>query len=50
MVQLDVKRTFMNGELNEIRYVRSSTGMDIGDHMILKLNKALYGLKQAAWA
>ena len=50
---LDVKTTFLNGEIKEDIYISQPEGFEIKgkeDH-ILKLRKALYGLKQAprAW-
>nr|GEV73165.1 Gag-Pol polyprotein [Tanacetum cinerariifolium] len=52
-VNMDVKTTFLNGELNEVVYVNKPKGFvnpDLPTHMY-KQKKALYGLKQAlrAW-
>ncbi|GJX29670.1 retrovirus-related pol polyprotein from transposon TNT 1-94 [Tanacetum coccineum] len=47
--QMDVKTTFLNGELKEEVYVRQPEGFVDPDHLtyVYRLNKALYGLKQA---
>jgi hypothetical protein len=50
---LDVKTTFLNGDLTEDVYVTQPKGYVVKgkEHLVLKLSKALYGLKQAprAW-
>nr|GEU99301.1 hypothetical protein [Tanacetum cinerariifolium] len=47
--QMDVKTTFLNGELKEEVYVSQSEGFVDPDHPthVYRLKKALYGLKQA---
>ena len=51
--QLDVKSTFLHGELKEDVFVEQPQGYEIArkKNMVYKLQKALYGLKQAprAW-
>lgn len=47
---VDAKTAFLNGELNEIIYMKQPIGYEVPnkEHMVCKLNKSLYGLKQAA--
>ena len=51
--QLDVKSTFLHGELNEVVFVEQPCGyvQKGNEEKVYKLKKALYGLKQAprAW-
>ena len=46
---MDVKSTFLNGELQEEVYVAQPAGFvfEGAEHKVLKLKKALYGLRQA---
>jgi hypothetical protein len=46
---IDVKSTFLNGDLQEEVYVEQPTGFIIvgKEHKVLKLKKVLYGLHQA---
>jgi hypothetical protein len=51
--QMDVKSSFLNGELEEEVYIEQLEGFKLSEntHYVCKLKKALYGLKQAprAW-
>nr|GEZ70739.1 retrotransposon protein, putative, Ty1-copia subclass [Tanacetum cinerariifolium] len=44
--QLDVKTTFLHGNLEEVIYMRQPSGYEQGNKVCL-LNKSLYGLKQS---
>ena len=50
---MDVKSTFLNGNLEEEVYIEQPEGFQLSDKgdYVCKLNKALYWLKQAprAW-
>nr|GFD45684.1 retrovirus-related Pol polyprotein from transposon TNT 1-94 [Tanacetum cinerariifolium] len=50
--QMDVKTSFLNGELKEEFYVSQPDGFVDLDHPthVYRLKKARYGLKQAPWA
>ncbi|GJV60994.1 zinc finger, CCHC-type containing protein [Tanacetum coccineum] len=47
--QMDVKTTFLNGDLDEKVYIKQPKGfvMPSNEHKVCKLVKSLYGLKQA---
>jgi hypothetical protein len=50
--QMDVKSTFLNGELEEEVYIEQPEGFQLSENTdyVCKLKKALYGLKQASRA
>jgi hypothetical protein len=52
LYQMDVKRVFLNGVIQEEVYVRQPLGFKKPKYSnrVYKLSKALYGLKQALWA
>nr|VWO95503.1 Uncharacterized protein [Ganoderma boninense] len=53
MIQLDVKSAYLNGDLDEVIYMRQPPGTAARgeEHLVCRLKKSLYGLKQAgrAW-
>jgi hypothetical protein len=50
LYQIDVKTTFLNGDLEEEIYIRQPKGfIEIGTKdLMCKLSKSIYGLKQAS--
>ena len=48
--QMDVKPTFLNGNLEEEVYMKQSEGFSSseGEHLVCKLKKSIYGLKQVS--
>ena len=46
---MDVKTTFLNGELEEAVYIEQTKGFPLIEEkdMVFRLKKVLYGLKQA---
>ena len=47
---MDVKATFLNGDLDEDVYMEQPIGfVEVGkEDLVCKLNKSIYGLKQAS--
>ena len=47
--QIDVKRAFLNGDLDEEIYMKQPKwfSSNNGEHLVYKLRKSMYGLKQA---
>jgi hypothetical protein len=50
--QMDVKSSFLNGELEEEVYIEQPEGFQLSENTdyVCKLNKALYGIKHASRA
>ena len=48
--QMDVKMTFLNGNLEKEVYMKQPKGFSSskGEHLVCKLKKCIYGLKQAS--
>jgi len=48
--QMEVKTTFLNGDLEEEVYMKQLEGFSCssGEHLVCKLNKSIYGLKYAS--
>ena len=44
---MDVKNTFLNGDLSEEFYMQPPPGLSIESNKVCHLRRALYGLKQA---
>ena len=49
---MDVKTTFLNGNLEEEIYMMQSEGFIAKnqEHMVSKLKRSIYGLQQASWS
>ena len=45
--QLDVKTTFLHGNLKETIYMYQPEGFEEGENKVCLLKKSLYGLKQS---
>lgn len=46
--QFDIETAFLNGDLEELVYMKIPVGIRAGNGMVCKLRRSLYGLKQAA--
>jgi hypothetical protein len=47
LAHFDVKTAFLNGDLDEVIYMKQPTGYEDGTNRVCMLKKSLYGLKQA---
>jgi hypothetical protein len=49
LVQMDVKTTFLHGDLDEEIYMEQPEGYEVSrkEYLVCKLKKSLYGLKQS---
>ena len=47
---MDLKNTFLNGDLSEEVYMQPPPGLSVESNKVCHLRRALYGLKQAPWA
>ena len=50
LLQMDVKTTFLNGNIKEEVYMKQLEGFSSseGEHLVCKLNKSTYGLNQVS--
>ena len=46
LFQIDVKNSFLNGDLNEEVYLQPPPGLSVDSNKVCHLRRALYGLKQ----
>ena len=47
---MDVKNTFLNGDLSEEAYMQPPPGLSVESNKVCRLWRALYGLKHVPWA
>jgi len=50
LYQMDIKNTFLNGDISEIVYMQPPSGVSAPPGHVFRLRRALYGLKQASHA